>query len=247
MTGRYGWKKDQPDQRDRRLSLAPAAFPPYIDLRSGLPAVYDQGNLGCCVYNAIGAAVEFDHWKQGIPAFPISRLFGYYIARELDGTVDSDSGISPRDGFKVLATNGMCHETLWPYDIEEFAIMPSAAAFRDAVQHRALSYWSLSQDLMSLRACLVARYPFLFGFSVYESFESDQVAASGIVPMPSPDERMAGGHCCLAIGYNEKLRAFLCRNSWGASWGLNGHFFIPYEYLLSTDLAGDMWTLRRES
>lgn len=247
MRGRYGWKKDQPDQRDRRLSLAPASFPPYVDLRSALPPVYDQGNLGCCVYNAIGAAVEFDHWKQGMSPFPISRLFGYYNARAIEGTVDSDSGISPRDGFKVLVSDGMCPESVWPYNISQFATLPPVAAYTAAVPHKALSYWSLSQDLMSLRACLVARFPFCFGISVYESFESDAVAASGIVPMPSPDESIVGGHCCLAFGYNEKLRAFLCRNSWGASWGLNGHFFIPYEYLLSTDLAGDMWTLRRES
>ena len=59
---RYGWQPDLPDQRDYRYA-APAAvlkkLPAMTDLRPGCPPLYDQGQLGSCTANAIGAAFEF--------------------------------------------------------------------------------------------------------------------------------------------------------------------------------------------
>jgi C1A family cysteine protease len=34
------------------------------------------------------------------------------------------------------------------------------------------------------------------------------------------------------------------RNSYGADWGMQGHFWLPYPYALDPKLAGDFWTLR---
>jgi len=241
----YGWRPDLPDQRDKRLSLVPASYPPYVDLRSALPAVYDQGQLGSCTANALAGAMQFDQWKEKIPGFMPSRLFLYYNERVLEGTVDSDAGASLRDGLKTMVSDGVCPESAWPYEISQFAVDPPNAIYGWAAAYKTTSYWSLSQDLLNLRACLTARYPFVFGFSVYESFESPAVAQTGIVPMPQPQEALLGGHAVLCVGYNEARQCFWCRNSWGASWGIDGHFWMPYEYLLSADLASDFWTIRK--
>jgi len=48
----------------------------------------------------------------------------------------------------------------------------------------------------------------------------------------------------LAVGYDDGTQRFLCRNSWGAQWGRQGYFTIPYAYLLHTDLSSDFWTVR---
>jgi C1A family cysteine protease len=79
---------------------------------------------------------------------------------------------------------------------------------------------------------------------VYESFESDAVAQSGVVPMPSSGEKVLGGHCMLVVGYDASARVFIVRNSWGKSWGMKGYCTMPFEYLLNTNLASDFWTLR---
>src|SRR5689334_8146808 len=88
---RYGWVPDLPDQRDHLFAAAPAVLadlPPSVDLRDKCPKeVYDQGHLGSCTANAIGAAFEFGRLKQGMPDFMPSRLFIYYNERVREGTV----------------------------------------------------------------------------------------------------------------------------------------------------------------
>jgi len=43
-----------------------------------------------------------------------------------------------------------------------------------------------------MRSCLADGFPFVFGFTVYESFESQEVAKTGVVPLPNPDEKVMG-------------------------------------------------------
>ncbi len=244
---RYGWIPDLPDQRDHLYAAPPAflaALPPSTDLRSKCPAVYDQGQLGSCTANAIGAAVEFDRLLQKLPDFAPSRLFIYYNERVIEGTVHSDSGAQIRDGIKTVASQGVCPEPEWPYDIAKFTQKPSAQAYKDAATDRAVSYQSLVQDLNQMKGCLASGYPFVFGFTVYESFETLAVAESGHAPMPGAGERAIGGHAVMAVGYDDSNQWFLVRNSWGRRWGLGGYFTLPYAYLTQAGLASDLWTIR---
>src|SRR6202795_3091486 len=138
---RYGWIPGLPDERDHLFAAPPAflsALPPFIDLRAQCPAVYDQGMLGSCTANAIGGAIEFDRLKQSLADFVPSRLFIYYNERLIEGTVDIDSGAMIRDGIKSVASQGVCPEPEWPYDISKFTEKPSAKAYADAESDRAV-------------------------------------------------------------------------------------------------------------
>lgn len=244
---RYGWIPDLPDDRDHLYAAPPeflSALPPSTDLRARCPGVYDQGQLGSCTANAIGGAIEFDRLKQRLTDYVPSRLFIYYNERVIEGTVGLDSGAMIRDGIKSVASQGVCPEAEWPYDISKFTEKPSPAAYRDAASDRAVSYQSLIQDLNQMRACLASGYPFIFGFTVYESFESLIVAQTGHAPMPGPSERAVGGHAVVAVGYDDPSQTFLVRNSWGTAWGMAGYFTLPYTYLLQPGLASDLWTIR---
>jgi C1A family cysteine protease len=61
--------------------------------------------------------------------------------------------------------------------------------------------------------------------------------------MPGKDESVLGGHCVLAVGYDDATQLFKVRNSWGTSWGQAGYFQIPYAYLTNADLADDFWVV----
>jgi C1A family cysteine protease len=153
------------------------------------------------------------------PEFTTSRLFVYYNQRVIEGTVNSDSGAQIRDGFKVVAKDGDCPESEWPYDIAKVTDRPSARYYKDARKYRAVQYQRLVQNLNQMKGCLASGYPFVYGFTVYESFESQQVAQTGIFPMPAPGEQVLGGHAVLAVGYDDSQHRFIVRNSWGTAWG----------------------------
>lgn len=247
MTHLYGWKPDIPDMRDHHFPwhlFDLLALPSMIDLRAMCPPVYDQLALGSCTANAIAGALEFDAMKQQEVATMPSRLFIYYNERVMEGTITSDSGAAIRDGIKSVNRQGACVESQWPYDISQFAVKPPDQCYQDALQHRAMAYQRIKQDVMHMKACLASGLPFVFGFTVYDSFESAVVAQTGIVPMPEPGESVLGGHAVMAVGYRDDQQVFICRNSWGTSWGLQGYFLMPYAYLGSHDLASDFWTIK---
>jgi len=244
---KYGWIPQLPDHRDIPFMAKPEiveALPPEVDLRGLCPPVYDQGDLGSCVLNAIAGAHEFDQMKQGYTPFMPSRLFMYFNVRVQEHTVNSDSGASVRDGIKTVNKKGVCPETMWGYDIAKFKVKPPHIAYKEAKKHQSLEYNSILQHSNQMWVCLASGFPFIFGFSVYESFESDEVAKTGIVPMPSKDERVQGGHAVLCCGYSDVTGRFIVRNSWGSDWGLGGYCEMPYEYLTNENLASDFWVIK---
>lgn len=243
----YGWLPDLPDSRDQvygAVRKIPKKLPPSIDLRPGCSPVEDQKELGSCTANALAGALEFLMIKDKAPFVDMSRLFIYYNERVIEHSVQTDSGAMIRDGIKTLARQGSCSEKLWPYDIAKFASKPLKACYKEALNYQILSYARLT-TLDEMRACLADGFPFVFGFAVYESFESQQVAQTGEVGLPKKNERMLGGHAVLAVGYDDQSRRFIVRNSWGTNWGKGGYFTMPYDYLANRNLADDFWTIRR--
>lgn len=242
----YGWVPDLPDQRDflyRAIRMAPTVLPHDVDLRPDCSPVEDQGNLGSCTANALVGALEFLELKAKEPLVDLSRLFVYYNERVIEHTVKTDSGAMLRDGIKTLAKQGVCSEKRWPYIITKFAVKPTPKCYKEAASHTITSYHRIL-TLDEMLSCLAEGFPFVFGFTVYESFESETVARTGTVPMPQPGERVLGGHAVLAVGYDEGTKRFLVRNSWGTGWGVGGYFTMPFAYLSDRNLSDDFWTIR---
>ncbi len=240
----YGWVPDIPDQRDYlyRAIKPVVRLPKEIDLRKHCSIVEDQGDLGSCTAQALAGNLEFLDNKIDHIYTDVSRLFIYYNERALIDTVEYDSGAMLRDGIKTLKNDGACEESMWPYKIEKFAVRPSIRCYNEAKEHRIESYHRI-ETLREMLICLAEGYPFAFGFTVYESFETKRVARTGIVNMPKKGESALGGHAVMAIGYNQGKKRFLMRNSWGMKWGIGGYFTMPFAYLET--LAADFWTVRK--
>jgi len=243
---RYGWTPDIPDNRDimfRKVYRIPATLPPAVDLRPQCPPVADQGQLGSCTANALAGALEFLMIKDKKPYADMSRLFIYYNERVIEHSVNQDSGAQIRDGIKTLNKQGACTEKLWPYDIKQFTQKPTPACYKEALNYEITSYQRID-TVDEMRSCLADGFPFVFGFTVYESFESQDVAKTGVVPMPGPNEQVMGGHAVVGVGYDDSQKRFIVRNSWGTGWVMQGYFTLPYAYLIDANLADDYWTIR---
>lgn len=244
ISRQYGWVPDIPDQRDYLYkAIRPVIkLPEETNLRKYCSIVEDQGSLGSCTAQALAGNLEFLDYKLDALYEDISRLFIYYNERALIDTIEYDSGAMLRDGIKTLKNAGSCREALWPYTIKKFAVRPPQKCYVEAKKKVIESYHRIG-SLREMLTCLAEGYPFVFGFTVYESFESKAVAGTGIVNMPRKGEEAIGGHAVMAVGYDQKKKRFLVRNSWGAAWGLGGYFTMPFEYLET--LADDFWTIRK--
>lgn len=173
----------------------------------------------------------------------------YYGGRRQEGTTAYDSGAQIRDVIKGFARWGACSEEIWPYDLSLLTVQPSVEAYEAGVGDTGISYARLPDPSFSssdavidaLRAALTAGNPFVFGSSIYESFESAKVAADGVVPLPGPNERLIGTHCMVGAGHDDASRMFIVPNSWGPRWGHEGCALIPYEYMGKQGLTADFW------
>ncbi len=240
----YGTGRDQDDPRDAAYVPTAAALPARVDLRAGCGPVYTQGALKSCSAHALASSLTFLEKKAGRPLVLPSRLFLYYNTRALTHDQGSDSGATLRNAIKALAAVGVCNETLWPYLASNVTEAPPQVCYANATMH-ALQYFRLSQhDLSHAKACLAEGYPFVCGIEVFEG-PCLAATATGHMTMPAADDTKIAGHAVMVVGYDDDTQSVIALNSEGATWGLDGFFTMPYDYLTNTKLAFDLWTIRK--
>jgi len=93
-----------------------------------------------------------------------------------------------RDGIKTLAKQGVCSETKWPYIISKFRVKPTPACYKMPRIIKLLLIAELSRWMKCAHAWLMA-FRLSLVLRLYESFESQAVAKTGIVNMPGQGEK----------------------------------------------------------
>ncbi|KAG5182904.1 papain cysteine protease family protein [Tribonema minus] len=243
---RYGLVKQKPDDRDYQFVAASRkSLPAAVDLRTTgyVPPVMDQGSAGTCSAHATASALRFLLRKEKLQDFPPSRLFLYYVTRVyVEGVSPSeDSGCALRDVAKAIATYHVCNERYMEYDDTKIAEQPPALAVANARLHTTFTYRAVQQSLSALKGALASGYPVVVGIQVYDSFETEEVARTGVVPMPAEGEQCLGGHAVYLVAFEDATRTFTLCNSWSSAWGQGGFFKLSYDYLTNPDLACDFW------
>jgi C1A family cysteine protease len=203
-----------------------------------------------------------------------SRLFLYKVTRNLLNWT-GDTGAYCRTTMAGMALLGVSLEKYWPYTAAtpEFDQEPPAFVyalaqnFQGLVYHRADSVQATLPLEMRIKLMISFGWPFMFGFTCYQSIWDAQTMVTGEIPYPTSTEGSVGGHAVVAVGYDDgkKIKnprlggietkgAFLIRNSWGTNWGCvppgapagttRGYGWLPYEYL-TRGLAADWWSLTK--
>ena len=246
-----GWRPDTPDHRDRRYgSIRPSTliapvYPASVSLRSQMPPIFNQEETSSCTAFAISAVLNFNRIKtKETPQFRPSELFNYYKERLEEGTIKEDAGAEIRTGMKVVNKYGFCSHRNWPFVAAKLKNKPSARAYMAGTLYKTAEYYRLNNsNINDLKACLVSGNPFIFGYSTYESSGAADTNG-GIIPMPSTNEKALGGHAIICCGYDDEKKLFQLHNSWGTECGDKGYYYLPYDYMATTDLCDDFWTIR---
>lgn len=239
---RYGALRSVPDARDFEISSFPNlvnATEPIVSLRSFCGPIRDQGQKGSCTGHA-GYAMRMllaNKYQGNANKIIFSPEEIYDQARVLDGTISQgDTGSTGRTIVRVLNLFGACPESFDPYIDQNIGVAPSSEILAAAAPYKAGAYHRLI-DVNDMRSCIASGYGFIVGFSVYDSFESDKTAATGLMPVPKSNEGQLGGHEVFFMGYDDTVQcpnasfkgAFEVQNSWNTGWGRGGFFYFPYQ------------------
>lgn len=240
-----GWKPESESCRDVDYIASSVKETRPIDLRPGLPPVYDQGSLNTAVANAVAAALTYSQKNNVTP----SRLFIYYFARSVvNQETSSDNGAEIRAALESLVKFGAPEEEFWPYDAKQVAIRPSKEAIEHATLYPNLSFRTVKQNLPDILGCLTNNGPVIFGTQIFSGMTSVECLENGFVPMPNEGEEAVGRHCMLIVGWQPDSQHFIVRNSWGITGGnQSGHFAMPIDYVLNQEWTRDLWTIVAEA
>jgi C1A family cysteine protease len=239
----FSLPRDRYDSRDYIYNRTTVPSVNYVDFRNDCSPIENQGQLGSCTGQAVAGAIELVNRRMN-KKHDVSRLFIYYQERVLMNTVTEDSGATIRDGIRAVSKWGAPLESFWPYTILRFAQKPSQQAYTDALRRKVTEYRRINNFTDIINA-LTQRIPVVFGFAVFDSFMTNKVAHTGVMPHPSNNEAFLGGHAVMLVGFDKTSRRFIVRNSWGANWGAKGYFFMPFSIIENTDLSWDFWAITR--
>ena len=231
-----------------------------IDMRPICPPVFDQGIQRSCTACAVCANYEFICMKENNLVKNIgqnnqnnifSRSYLYWIERQQRRVRDNlDTGSSIRDTIHALHRYGVPLEIDCPYNTNQIDARPMFSTCH-RFQSIPIKYARLNKDLNQMKQCLADGIPFIFGFAVYESFESECIARTGMMSTPEKNERFLGGQTVMAVGVDEDKRCFIVQNSWGREWGDEGYFYMPYGVMFGSpeqnpeipEYTSDFWCM----
>ena len=207
------------------------------DLRASFTSIKSQGQVGACASFAFTSVYEYILNKNGkLTEADLSERFLYYNTRKRMGTIDKDSGSNMYDAGKALEEEGLCSEDLCGYvnDFEAHLEAPSAQAYADGLTRRVAETMNVNIKEQDIKSAIVEGYPVIVSLHLHESFNN--VGSDGFVKRPDDSDPVVGWHAMVIVGFSDKDKVFIVRNSWGTDFGDKGYCYIPYSYVLDTTL-----------
>lgn len=224
-------------------------LPSKVDLRKHMTKVENQDETSTCVAHATSAAYEYLVKKHQGKSLDVSCLFIYYNARSLDEDYEEleDEGTYMRCAVEALKQYGACLEEEWEFDTDALNDEPPKEAYEKAKNFLVEEAELVPLTLEAWKSALAEGYPIIFGISTFESFDIHKTP--GRVPSPTRYEienEEDVGHAMLCVGYSDKDKVFIIRNSFGTEWGDKGYGYVDYDYILSTQYNDeDCWIIKR--
>lgn len=220
-----------------------------IDLRPYMSAVENQAQSNSCAANAVAGAYEYLATRAALrdgeeTVGEISRLFIYYVGRKRDqirwgentALKPKDEGMTLGSAIEAVQLKGAALQSSWPFDLTNVNAPPPKDAFNEAMRYKVGDAMQIPLNLDLMRQCLSDGYPIVFGLKLTQAFFYPPHDA--FIPTPDPSDPKSashGNHAMLIVGYNDRQRVFVVRNSWGTEWGVEGYCYLSYDYVVNPE------------
>jgi len=195
------------------------------------PVWYDQEDINSCVGHAIAFCLSYFYYKKTQQAVMFSPMYVYWHARYIRGTIYRDDGSFLIDGVNSVVRWSACREKVWQHSHSNLTLQPSPEAYEDAMNFALTARYAVVRTVDEMKKALIHQLPVVLGFPVPEHFRRSLNGSEVFVMPPQPNERILGGHAIVVIGFSDYKDAFLCRNSWGRDWSIDGNFWLHYDYV----------------
>ena len=224
---------------------------PYVSTTDGarLPVSYDlrksSGWLaqGCDTFVSPAACAVSNYAANLAPSEleDNSRLFLSYNAE----AIQRGGSTSTRVLLKALKKHGLCRQADWPDIVANRDYKPAQATYGAANIPVPIKYYRVQQSRIELMKAIADGLPVLATLSVYQAFLSQRASNYASVPMPNMQaESCLGKMTGTVLGYDDVQQRFLLQTCLGLGFGINGCCWLPYAYILNSDLCRDLWVLQ---
>ena len=198
--------------------------------------VMTQGDCGCCFAVSTATCIS-DVFSIGLNMSFNPNISPMYILSSIPGNNKCDGG-NPYDTLEYIQDNGVATDICVSYEeacLDEEkcdnSIIPSKGCCNNKVDHY-LYYVSnirVETDITLIKQHIYKYGCAIAGFIIYQSFLDFGNNYNGSIYIDRGtdlNEQPKGFHAICIIGWGTEngINYWLCRNSWGTSWGTNGYF-----------------------
>ena len=199
-------------------------IPSKASIKSGFPVVYNQIYSNCTSNAVLGCD---DYYYHNKPSWVPSTVFTYWIQRKIEGNLKGpDDGSTVEIALDAVRKYGACNSKVWPND-SSYLAKPSKEAFADGLKGHEIAKYYNTKSLLQIKKAIAKGYPvaasFTWPFNRLEGY---------VLKTDMTDKQIRNcdlGHAVVIVGYDDTLKRFEIRNSWGSSWGNNGYCYMTYD------------------
>ncbi len=219
-----------------------------VDHRPYETAIKNQDGRGTCVCFASLANLEAILKRHEKGDCDLSEQYANWLYMRIAGKNQCDDGLRTTLAARHLSSYGVCEESLAPYEVREVVqehclASPSKEVIAGA-KYGIATYTLI--DRLGLQGPSIANPSYLerllaedhditFGTKVAWGHPDDNGVHDVILdpygnPLPS-----RGGHAMLVVGYERApdtpIPYIVCKNSWGPDKGVDGYYYLSYDYI----------------
>jgi len=194
--------------------------PPHVDWReqNKVTPVKDQLHCGSCVSFGTTGALESAILIEQNKETDLSEAELFYCGGA--GDASCGTGWYPPRAFSYLRNKGLSEESCFPYQDRDIPCNTCSNRDKQAIK---IKKDVQLMDINDRKQYLSKVGPLIACMDVYEDFFA---YATGVYSHVTGV--LQGGHCVLAVGYDDKDGAWICKNSWATGWGDQGFFKMAY-------------------